>query len=113
DHFILDLMGHAGNGIFGQPFAGVESDLAQLGIEQAIGFNPHEMIGHGDGPGADEAKQRRNPDENRFEQRHHASICTTVQPAPRTFLMMSLSNFLRISWIRKSTALLSTSSPQP
>ena len=36
-----------------------------------------------------------------------------IQPTPRMFLMCSLPIFLRRLWIRKSMALLSTSSPQP
>ena len=38
---------------------------------------------------------------------------STIQPAPRTFLMTLAPSFLRTPWIRKSTALLSTSSFQP
>src|SRR5258707_5172841 len=97
-------------GIFRQPFSSVECDLTQLRIEQAIGFIFHEIIGSRDSSGADDAKQHRNPGENGFAQRHHGWLLITIQPAPRTFLTISLSNFLRISWIRKSTALLSTSS---
>ena len=63
-NLVLSRMSHPRHGVGRQAFAGVERDLAQLGVEQLVRLLFGKQIGGRAGTGADEREQRRDPDKN-------------------------------------------------
>ena len=113
DKIILSVVFHCRGAHIGRAIPGIQCKHAQLHVKIAIGLAAGDFICNGEGNQANNGQHCRHPDQRGAAQRIHAASFRTIQPAPRTLRMMSLSNFRRMEWISTSTALLSTSSPQP
>jgi len=97
----------------GHALASVQRYLSKLAVEKRFRFIAREPVRNRSASDPNDGQHRRHPQQCRPAQRGHDPTFTTIQPAPRTLRMTSLSSFLRTEWIKTSTALLSTSSPQP
>ena len=97
----------------GNAGAGVERDLTQLTVEKlrrrVIRINLCKRARRQ----ADDGKEDGYVDKRCSSKRSGRQDFGSIHPAPRTLRMTVLPNFRRAEWIRTSTALLSTSSPQP
>ena len=97
----------------GNAGSGVERDLAELTIEKLRRGVMRIKVGKCARRQADDGKKDGHIDERRAPKRRGPQDFGSIHPAPRTLRMIVLPNLRRTEWIRTSTALLSTSSPQP
>jgi hypothetical protein len=97
----------------GNADSGVERDLAELTVEKLRRCIVRVKVCKCARRQADDGKKDGHIDERRAPQRRGRQDFGSIHPAPRTLRMIVLPNLRRTEWIRTSTALLSTSSPQP
>ena len=97
----------------GNAVSRVERDLAELPVEKLRRCVMRIKVGKCARRHTYDGKKDGHIDERCPPKRRGRQDFGSIHPAPRTLRMIVLPNLRRTEWIRTSTALLSTSSPQP